>query len=442
LRIVHVAAEAVPFSKVGGLADVAAALPAALAARGHDVTLVTPLHRGTAASGATTVAELELAGERARLLHLATSAGVETLLVDCPALFDRPGVYGEPDDGERFAALVEAALGVGGDVLHAHDWHAALACVRRPRGSVLTIHNLAFHGDQSPDFARRHGLALPPAPGDTRADAVGLLGRGIAAAEIVTTVSPTYANEILTPEHGCGLDALLRGRGVTGIANGIDTDLFDPARDPAIAAGFSADDPGGREVCRRALRDEFGLRLPGDAPLVGVVSRLTEQKGLDLLVAALPTLRAAGAGLVVLGAGDPGLERAFLAAAEAEPAAIAVRVGFDAALAQRIYAGCDLFAMPSRFEPCGLGQMIAMRYGALPVVRRTGGLADTVGEATGFLFDDASVAALADAFERAAAAFRDRARREAMIGAALSADNSWDRPAAAYEALYAGLGAR
>jgi starch synthase len=423
LKVVHVAAEAAPFSKVGGLADVAGALPVALAARGHDVTLVTPRYRGTEDHALD---------------------GVEVVLVDRPELFDRTSVYGQPDDGERFAALAEAgvAAAAGADVLHAHDWHAALACLEATVPTVLTIHNLAFHGEQPPEFAGRHGLPQPPAPGDTWAGAVNLLGRGIAAATTVTTVSPTYAREILTPEFGAGHDGLLRERGVTGILNGVDTVRFDPAADPAIAAHFSAGEPAGREACRRALREELGLDLGPEAPLVGVVSRLTQQKGLDLLLEALPALRRSGAGLALLGTGDAPLEEGFRAAATAEPAAVAVRIGFDADLAQRIYAGCDLFCMPSRFEPCGLGQMIAMRYGALPVVRRTGGLADTVTEATGFLFDVAGADALAEAIERAVAAVADPDRRGAMIAAAMTADHSWAGPAAGYEHVYERIGAK
>jgi starch synthase len=423
VRIVHVAAEAAPFSKVGGLADVAGALPAALVARGHDVTLVTPRYRDT---------------------QDGPLDGVDVVLVDRPELFDRSSIYGEPDDGERFAALADAGAvaAIDADVLHAHDWHAALACVGASVPTVLTIHNLAFHGDQPPAFAARHGLAPPPAPGDTWGGAVNLLGRGIAAATAVTTVSPTYAREILTPEFGAGHDALLRERGVTGILNGIDTARFDPATDPAIAAPFSSGNMAGREVCRRVLRAQLGLDLPAEAPIVGVVSRLTDQKGLDLLLAALPALRATGAGLVLLGSGDADVEAGFRAAAAAEPHAVAVRIGFDADLAQRIYAGCDLFCMPSRFEPCGLGQMIAMRYGALPVVRSTGGLVDTVTADRGFLFDAPDAGALADALGRAAAAFADIGRRQAMIAAAMSADHSWSGPAAAYEQVYERIGVK
>jgi starch synthase len=437
MRIVHIAAEASPYSKVGGLADVAGALPAALVARGHDVTLVTPLYRGTDAAGSRLV-------PRTRMRRLVTDAGVEVLLLDRPELFNRATVYGQPDDGERFAALCEAGLKVAhdADVIHAHDWHAALACLLADRPTVLTIHNLSFHGEQSAAYATRHGLAPPPAPGDTWPAYVNLLGRGIAAATIVTTVSPTYAREIQTPERGHGLDALLKERGVTGIANGIDTVLFDPATDANLEAPFSARRPQGRRRCRRALRKELGLQLADDAPVVGVVSRLTEQKGLDLLLTALPALRSAGAGLAVVGSGDERIEAGFRAAALADPAGIAARIGFDASLGQRIYAGCDLFAMPSRFEPCGLGQLIAMRYGALPVVRRTGGLADTVTPETGFLFDGADAASVTAAFRAAIRAFHDDDRRKAMIRAALRTDHSWAQPAAEYEAVYERAGAR
>ena len=439
LKVVHVAAEAAPYSKVGGLADVAGSLPLALAALGAEVRLVTPRYRGTDIRDARDGVTGRL-GRHKIHVHRGQVGAVEVDLIECPELYDRPQIYGAEDDGDRFALLARAGLAIaedwGADVVHAHDWHGALAPMLAQRQTtVLTIHNLAYQGHQPPAFAVHHGLPEPPVPGDYGPEAVNLLGRGIAAATAVTTVSPTYAKEICGPELGYGLEGLLAARGVRGIVNGIDVERFDPARDPALTEPFDASDPSPRAATRQTLCGLMGL-APGDGPVIGVVARLFHQKGLDLLLDAAPALLADGARLIVLGTGDPDLENGFRALAAANPDRVAVRIGFDVGLAQQIYGGTDLFCMPSRFEPCGLGQLIAMRYGSVPVARRTGGLTDTIPDDAGFVFDEASTDALTGALRRAFAAFADRPQWDATVRRAMAVDHSWARSAQAYLELY------
>ena len=438
LKVVHVAAEAVPYSKVGGLADVAGSLPLALAELGVECRLVTPRHRGTDIRGARDGATGRLGRHRIHV-HRGQVGAVEVDLIECPELYDRPHIYGADDDGDRFALLARAGLAIaedwGADVVHAHDWHGALAPVlAQGRTTVLTIHNLAYQGHQPPAFAVAHGLPEPPVPGDYGPEAVNLLGRGIATATAVTTVSPTYAQEISGPELGYGLEGLLAARGVRGIVNGIDLERFDPANDRALTEPFDASDPSPRAATRQTLCGLMGL--PPGGPVIGVVARLFHQKGLDLLLDAAPALLGEGARLIVLGTGDADLENGFRALAEANPGRVGVRIGFDVGLAQQIYGGTDIFCMPSRFEPCGLGQLIAMRYGSVPVARRTGGLADTIGDDAGFLFDEASPDALIGALRRAFEAFGDAPRWNAIVRRAMAVDHSWARSAQAYLELY------
>ncbi len=443
LKVVHVAAEVAPYSKVGGLADVAGSLPIALATLGVECRIVTPRYRSTDIRGARDGVTGRLGPHALHVLRGRLDA-VEVDLIECPELFDRPQIYGADDDGDRFALLARAGLAIaedwGADIVHAHDWHGALAPILANRQTtVLTIHNLAYQGHQSPAFAARHGLPEPPVPGDYGPEAVNLLGRGIATATAVTTVSPTYASEISGPELGYGLEGLLSARGVRGIVNGIDVERFDPANDRALTEPFDASDPTSRRATRQTLCALMGLS--GDGPVIGVVARLFHQKGLDLLLAAAPALLVDGARLVMLGTGDVELETGFRELAAAHPDRVAVRIGFDVGLAQQIYGGCDIFCMPSRFEPCGLGQLIAMRYGAVPVARRTGGLADTIGDDTGFLFDEASPEALTAALRRAFEMFADPPRWDAMVRRAMASDHSWERSAGTYLELYEELAA-
>ncbi len=473
LRVLSVASEAVPWVKTGGLADVAGALPAALAPHGVAMTTLIPGYRDVLARlgkrPRTAHRWADLFGGPARLL-----AKDQMLVLDAPHLFDRPGrPYGDdaghdwPDNWRRFAAFGRAAADVAGgaakglrfDLLHAHDWQAGLApaylrfAPSRPAAppvpAVMTIHNMAFQGYFAAEvFA---GLGLPAAAwamdGVEYHGGVGLLKAGLESAAAITTVSPTYAREIRLPEFGMGLDGLIRARGsvVHGIVNGIDTGEWDPAGDPALAARYTAETLPARAANRAALEAEFGLE-PGEGPLFIVVSRLTWQKGMDVLLEALDHLVWLGGRLALLGTGDAALEAGFHAAAARHPGRIGVRIGYDEALSHRMQGGGDAILVPSRFEPCGLTQLYGLRYGCVPVVARTGGLADTVidanvaalavGAATGVQFDGVSPASLRDALDRTFALWRTPEAWRAVQQAGMAQDFSWARSGAAYAALY------
>jgi len=476
MRVLFVAAEAFPLAKTGGLGDVAAALPAALSERGADVRLLMPGYPRALEmlAGARTEARIQdLLGVRdGRLVSgWLPGSGVRTWLVDAPALYQRPGgPYADadgrewPDNALRFSYLshVGALLALGlaaywkADVVHANDWHTGLlpmilaqAGARRPR-SVFTIHNLAFQGNVPFETARAVGV---PASALT-IDGCEFYGRasfmkaGIRYADRVTTVSPTYAREILTPELGCGLDGLLRSRAadLRGVLNGVATGQWTPAGDPHLPAGFSARDISGKRACKAALQQELGLPVEPDRPLLGFISRLTHQKMADVLVQALPWLADQGAQFALVGDGCPELSGAFEAAARSRPESLAVRIGYQEPLAHRICAGADMLLAPARFEPCGLTQLYGMRYGAIPIVRRTGGLADTVvdadrrallsGAATGFSFQEPTTAGLTRAIRRALRAYGEplawrRLQRQAMVQ-----DFSWDESAGRYLEIY------
>lgn len=471
MRILFVAAEASPYVKVGGLADVAGALPDALRGLGHDVRVVLPRYRqlreaGVPVEGPLTGSFLPV-GERAEEMRVWRVAGRATphLLLDIPAAFERPAIYGDRDDDRRFILFARGVLallqhlreaeGWYPDVVHAHDWHAALVLeyLRTTHayafggvGTVLTIHNLAYQGRFNPFTLALAGLTeggmVENGLGAGVAGAFNFLARGILRADVITTVSPTYAREIRTHEYGEGLDGLLRSRGdrVVGILNGIDVQTFDPATDGRIAARYSAAQPDGKAACKAALQRACGWPEAPQRPLIGVVARLVEQKGFDLLEAVIPWLmRETDAQLVVLGSGRPHLEDAFRRHAGRHPDRIAVRVAFDETFAQQIYAGSDFFVMPSRFEPCGLGQMIALRYGSVPVVRATGGLDDTVREGwegNGFRFHPYDARHLAEALGRALAAYRDRDGFALLRQRGMREDNSWAHAAEAYGRVY------
>jgi len=479
LRVLSVASEVFPLVKTGGLADVAGALPGALASEDVAVTTLVPgypavLHKLEAPH---LVHDLgDLFGGRVRLVR-GTAAGLDVVAVDAPHLYDRPGgLYADAsgrefgDNAFRFAALGYAAAEIGlgyaaglaPDVVHAHDWQAGLAPAylhyrggRRP-GTVFTVHNLAFQG-QVPAWlleALRLPVSAYSVEGVEYYGSIGFLKAGLRLADRITTVSPTYAEEILSPEAGMGLDGLLRARArdLVGIVNVIDTRVWDPGADPLIPARFTADDLDAREGNRAALRDRFRLEDDPRAPVVGVVSRLSWQKGLDVLAEAVPDLLALGGRLVLLGSGDPPLEAAFRDAAAANPGRIGVVFGYDEALAHLVQAGSDMILVPSRFEPCGLTQLCALRYGAPPVVVRVGGLADTVidaspvavqrGAATGFQFAPLSRERLAAALARAVAAFADGETWRALQRSAMATDVSWAAPARAYARLYADIAPR
>ncbi len=463
MRISFAAAEAAPFVKVGGLADVAGSLPQALASLGHEVTVYLPLHRtierarfGISAAGP--ARSVPYGAARARVSYPEIERdGVRFVFVRNDARLGRDKVYGYADDAKRYAlfcrAVGEDLADAPPDVVHAHDWHAALlialaARSRKLRGSatVFTIHNLAYQGRAAADVLTLAGLPRARLPVEGRGEC-NPMARAIGAADIVSTVSERYAREILTEEFGAGLQGILyeRRRDLHGIVNGIDTALFDPARDAQIAMRYTADAQDGKAACKAALQRACGLRVDPTTPLLGVVGRLVEQKGSDLLTAVAPGLLDGDAQLVVLGAGDPAYEAHWQALTARRPGKLALALGFDAALAQRIYAGCDLLLMPSRFEPCGLGQLIALRYGTIPVVRAVGGLADTVRDldadaqrGNGFSFAAYTSEAFADAIARALRAYRaDGAAWTVLRGRAMREDHSWAASAARYVRMYA-----
>jgi starch synthase len=477
MKVLHVAAEVFPLVKTGGLADVVAALPVALAEQGADVRLLLPglpaVLEGV--DGARLVVDVGacFGALRVRLL-LARMPGsrLPVYVVDAPYLYRRSGSPyqdrdgdGWPDNLQRFALLgwVAAHLAAAdadphwsADVVHAHDWHAAMACAyiadHAPgsSGSVFTVHNLAFQGLFPLHDWPLLGLAsrlMSPAGLEFHGQ-LSFMKAGLKFADRVTTVSPSYAREIATPDFGCGLDGVIRGRGehVSGILNGIDADLWNPATDPAIATRYDAERMAGKHVCRRALQAELGLADDDEALLLTVVSRLTAQKGLDLVLATLPELLREGVQVVVQGTGEPALEAAFRMAQQAHPGRVHVHIGYDEARAHRLIAGADVIAVPSRFEPCGLTQMYGLRYGTLPVVRRVGGLADTVVDAddealaadhaTGFTFDAAAPEAYARVVRRAMHLRREPALWGAVVARAMAQNLSWDGPARQYLALY------
>jgi starch synthase len=470
VQVLFVTVEMSPLVKVGGLADVAGSLPKALAARGHDVRVILPLHQAidTAQYGFRRtidgIAVPTPRGPEQAAIWEGSLSGVTVYLIESSDMFGRPRVYGEPDDSQRWLFFCDAVLaaaprlGWQPDVLHLNDWHAAFVAVRLAADrahplaatpAVYTIHNLALKGDIDEAFIRANGLAVEPGydPGVPPEMLRSGMAQGILRASVVNTVSETYAKEILTPEYGAGLDPLLRRRerDVFGILNGIDYDEFNPATDPHIPAHFSADDLGPRAAVRQALQDTAGLERSA-APVIGVVNRLFWQKGADIAVDGVGRLLDEGATLqfIVLGTGDEQYHRQLQDLEARYPRAVKLFLTFDPVLAQVIYGGSDMFLMPSRYEPSGLGQMIAMRYGSVPVVRRTGGLADTVPDADeypeggrGFAFDAPDGAALAEALRRALAAFADTNRWRQIQLAGMRADLSWNEAAGRYLDLYA-----
>ena len=481
MRVLHVASELAPFAESGGLADVLAGLPAAqTTGHGLAVAVLVPLYREAAPRVRAAGVELD-AGAPITIelgphafpgaIRLGAARGVRLAFLDCPALYDRDGLYGPPGGGDfadnhlRFGALGKAALTaanltLGGppDVLHVHDWQGAAAAIyarlaHAPSRIVATIHNLAYRGLFAKAALAELGLPWSLFTADVAEfyDQLSLLKAGLALADAVTTVSPSYAREILTPERGEGLHGFLRWKvkRLVGIVNGIDAAAYNPATDPALAATFTADRLAGKARCRIALADELGLPVADDEALIGVVARMTDQKGLDLVAELVPELARLGARLAVLGSGDGELERRFTWLAGVFREHVAVRIGFDRALARRIYAGSDLFAMPSRFEPCGLGQLYAMRYGAVPVVHAVGGLRDTVldpgdgelaaGRGTGLRFQPATPVAFARAIERGVRLVRDRPALATVRRAAMARDSSWFASAEDYIQLYRSL---
>ncbi len=460
MRILFATPEALPYWKTGGLADVAHALPQTLVERGHDVRVILPYYRRIRESHPT----VEDAGDSVvpwpggnltvRFLLHTPEQGAPEIFVEHAGFFDTAHPYGTAAEdpvftGVRYAffcrAVVEYARSWGADVVHLNDWQTGLVPVYglldgMPAATVFAIHNLHYQGNFPPAILDAIGI---PQTFMRQENGLEFWGRAsfmkgaLALADQLVTVSPTYAAEIQTHEGGAGLDGLLRFRHrvLHGILNGIDLRMWDPRADAALPVPFDEKSIAGKETDRAAVLEELGLEDGG--PLIGLISRMAHQKGIDLLLEALPRMLELGANLAVVGNnGDLAYEAALADAAAAHPGRIAFHLGFEDALARRLYAGADFFLMPSRYEPCGLGQMIAQRYGTVPVVRHTGGLVDTVQDGvTGFSFQDATPQALVHVLERASKAWRGR-RWNTMRRRCMALDWSWDRSAAQYEEVY------
>ena len=484
MRVLFVTPEVFPLVKTGGLADVSAALPPALAAAGVDVRLLLPGYPAVLAG----LGELQdvggplmdLPGDAVGRLKLGRLPdGILAYALDAPAFFGRPGnpYIGPdgrdwPDNASRFAALCWVAASYAAeaaadpwwrpDVIHGHDWQTGLVPAylelrpdrfggggRRP-ATVTTIHNIAYQGQFAPHILGDLRLPSPAyqMDGVEYFGGIGYLKAGCFYSDRLTTVSPTYAHEIQTAEHGEGMEGLLASRAgsLTGILNGVDYSVWDPVTDPHLPANYGPDDPAGKALCKEELQGAFGLDRAPDAPLACVVSRLTWHKGLDLVLETIGEWVRAGGQLVVLGTGDAWTEAGFRNLHGWFPRAVGVRIGYDEPLAHRIQAGSDVILVPSRAEPCGLTQLYGLKYGTLPLVRRTGGLADTVvdanpaamkdGVATGFQFVGATPQELLWQLRRAAALYRQPDRWDALRRRAMTRDFGWSGPAREYEALY------
>lgn len=475
MQIVFASAECAPFVKTGGLGDVAGSLPAALVRAGAEVIVMVPKYatikdeyKAQMEHFSDFYVSLGWRNEYCGLEKLEHD-GVTYMFIDNERYFARDYPYGFFDDGERFAffskaiteSLQHLPAGFECDILHCNDWQTALAPVFLREfyqglplydrvKTVFSIHNVAFQGQFSDTVMEDIlGVAhIPAAASQLRCDACSInymLG-ALRYADAITTVSPTYANEIQTPEFGEGLDGVLRERSyaLQGILNGIDVAGFDPATDKRIAANYTVDDRGGKAVCKAKLQEELGLEVRDDRPLMVMVTRLTRQKGMDLVMYALDRILAGGVQVAVLGTGDRDYEDGLRYFQDKYPGTMAARIEFDPALSQRMYAAADMFLMPSKFEPCGLSQIIAMRYGTLPIVRETGGLKDTVipyneftGEGTGYSFSNFNGDEMGDAVFRAARLFWDnRDAWNQLVTQAMSQDFSWTRSADKYLDLY------
>jgi starch synthase len=479
--VLIVGSEAHPFAKTGGLADVLGALPSALARIGWDATLVLPKYRGAEAGTRVDRFPITVGGftRDAAFFELPLADGARAILVACPDLYEREALYGQgsadyPDNPRRFAFLARSALefaarhGTPPAVVHAHDWQAGLVPIylrtlyaSHPvlggMPTVITIHNLAYQGVFAPDWLPRLDLGWELLTLDRLEywNHISLLKGGITAADEITTVSPRYAEEIQTPELGFGFDGILRARAadLTGIMNGIDTRQWDPANDPHLPRLYDATDLAGKKDAKLALLRRLKLRDDAAAmkrPLVGMISRMVDQKGFDLIAALANDLPRLDAAFAVLGTGEPRYQELWTSLAKQYPDRIGAFIGFDESLAHLIEGGADIFLMPSRFEPCGLNQMYSMRYGTVPVVHAVGGLADTVRDyapptgkggsrrekPTGFVFREYSPPALLEALMRAFALFPDSRKWRALQVAGMQQDFSWDRSAREYVRIY------
>jgi starch synthase len=486
LNVLVVSSEAIPYAKTGGLADVVGSLTRELARLGHSLRLVIP--RYSTIDGVahgfkewkslivpTAIGPMRATIEQAML----PDSGVPVLAVRCDPYFARAGLYQQdgsdyPDNLERFAffcrtvmeliPVLQRETGWVPDVLHAHDWQAAL-CTVYPRtlyaghvaikrmGTLFTIHNIGYQGlFPAADFWKTGlGLDLFAPTALEFHGSLNLLKGGLVFADLLTTVSPTYSQEIQTSSLGFGLEGVLRERRdrLVGVVNGIDVDLWNPAADPYLPSRYSASDLSGKQACKAALQQE--LKLPvRNVPLLGIVSRLAAQKGLDLVAEIMPELVTLDVQVALLGTGEPALEGLFRLLHAQYPEKLGLRIGFDEGLAHRIEAGSDLFLMPSRYEPCGLTQLVSLRYGAVPIVRRTGGLADTIvpyrprtireGRATGFMFGEPAGDALLSTILLALRVYADQKEWTSLVRAGMSTDVSWARSARSYADLYRRVG--
>jgi starch synthase len=474
MKIAMIASEVTPFAKTGGLADVIGTLTVALERLGHETCVIAPAYRSAQQgdfslrdTGMTLSVPLGGRDEDAAVLQGSLGRNVPVYLIRSDRYFDREFLYGTPsddysDNAERFIFFSRAALELlrqqPVEVVHAHDWQAAMALaflkIQPPRyteiapaKTVFTIHNLGFQGifPQSawplldldpvyftPQFLEYYGN-------------INLLKGGLLLSDKITTVSPSYAREIMTPEQGFGLEGVLRQRAsdVVGILNGVDYQYWNPWTDPFLSHHYGPNSLTVKRDCKRALARAVGLREKSNAPLIGMISRLTSQKGFDLIEEIFEALMERGVQVVMLGAGEPRFEKFFLAAAARYPGRVAVEIGFNEPLAHHIEAGADIFLMPSQYEPCGLNQMFSLKYGTIPVVRAVGGLKDTVEDfdpenqtGTGFVFQEYEGTALLAAMDRALAVFRDKQAWTALRRRAMAMDYSWDRSAKLYSNLY------
>jgi len=475
LSIVIAASEGAPYSKTGGLGDVIGALPGALAALGHDVSVFLPYYAATRRmrpptkrTGVTVAIPMRATPVEARILRLNHAGRPRVYFVERDAYYDRDGLYqgldGDyPDNAERFmffSRAVAAAvkkLGLRPDIIHCHDWQTGLIPALARHGkerrhlassaTVFTVHNLAFQG-----LFWHFDMEMTGLPWSTFTPdglefygKINLLKAGLVYSDVTNTVSRKYSHEIQTEEFGCGLDGVLgaRAKNVFGILNGADSDNWDPATDRHLAANYSANDMSGKKQCRRNLLQAYGLNVPDGVPVVGMVGRLTDQKGLDILTEVLDEIVGLGVCFILVGTGEEEYHQALERCAAKHPGRVGVRLGFDNALAHKIEAGADMFLMPSRFEPCGLNQMYSLRYGTVPIVRATGGLDDTItnfdplsGQGNGLKFTAYSGRALLNCVRRGVRLFKDRRAWSRLVANGMQCDFSWDASARHYVRLY------
>jgi starch synthase len=481
MQILFVSPEVAPFAKTGGLADVAGALPRALQALGHDIRIVMPLYRMVDRKRFElreiwSALPVPVAGRtESATVYEGSNGGVVTYFLRHDGYYDREGLYqtagkDHPDNAERFAFFSRAAIALTRilnflpDVFHINDWQTGLvptylrthlqgADGYDRTGVLLTVHNLGYQGLFEPETLAiaNLGQELFNPFGIEFYGKVNLLKAGLVFSDLITTVSRKYSQEIQTEEFGCGLDGVLRARArdVHGILNGVDYGEWHPSRDPHLTAHYSKGNPAGKIACKAALQRAFGLPVRPETPVLAVISRLSPQKGMDLVLDVLDTILALDAQFILLGTGDPPLHTAFEALRARHPARVGLRLDFDEALSHQIEAGADIFLMPSRYEPCGLNQMYSLAYGTIPVVRATGGLDDTIqpysaetGTGNGFKFADASPEALGASLRQATALFRQPDRWARLVQNAMACDFSWERSAREYEKLYGEIAAR